>query len=363
MADQYAVIDGDAHINEDLAVFEDLLDTEYQSRRPQMLKDTHGLTRILLEGRLYPNPRLRQAHTAGVEGTKLGGARPGARDAVARLADMDTEGIDVQVMYGSLGLAITTITDKDFGAAMARACNDHYARFCSTAPDRLKCMAALPLQDVESAVEELRRAVTELGHLGGTIPPTVDGKDLHDKSFEPLWAEAERLDVPISVHWGNGSHLPAAGTERFDTHFMVHAIGHPFEQMIAMASIITGGVFERHPALRVGFLEAGCGWAPYWLERLHEHWERRGAEVPELGRDPMEYVAKGNCFVSAEPEERGLPLAVETFGAGHVFFSSDYPHSDSAFPDAVRIVKEREDIDAETRRGLLHDAATSYYGL
>ena len=96
-----------------------------------------------MDGKLYPETRLRQNHVKKVQGTQLGGIQKGASDPVARLDDMDTDGIDIQVMYGSLGLATSTIADVDFAIAMARACNDYYASFCSAEPDRLKCMATL----------------------------------------------------------------------------------------------------------------------------------------------------------------------------------------------------------------------------
>ncbi|HXG66433.1 MAG TPA: hypothetical protein VNO70_15145, partial [Blastocatellia bacterium] len=115
------IVDSDAHINEAMEAFEQFLEEPYTSRRPRIIKDTLGLTRILMEGRLYPEPRLKQAHTQKVEGTKLGGIHAGASDPQARLADLDLDGIDVQVIYGSLGLAISSIADKDFAAAMSRA--------------------------------------------------------------------------------------------------------------------------------------------------------------------------------------------------------------------------------------------------
>lgn len=354
------VIDGDAHINEPMEAFERLLEEPFRARHPRIIKDTLGLTRILLEGRLYPEPRLRQAHAQRVEGTKLGGSRPGAADPVARLSDLDLDGIDVQVVYGSLGLAISSIRDRDFAVAMSRACNEYYAEFCSAQPDRLKCMATLPVQDVAAAVEEMRRAVTELGHVGVTVPPNAEGRELDDEYFRPIFEEAARLDVPVSVHWGNGSYLPAAGTERFDTHFMVHAIGHPFEQMIAMACIISGGVLDAVPGVRVAFLEAGCGWVPYWLERLHEHWERRGGEMPGE-RDPIEYVHEGRCYFAAEPDERLLPATVAMVGADHVLFSSDYPHSDSKFPESVKAVRERDDLSDQEKEKVLGANAERFY--
>ena len=87
-----------------------------------------------MDGKLYPEPRLRQNHAKKVQGTQLGGVQDGASDPIARLDDLDTDGIDVQVMYGSLGLAISTIADADFAVAMARACNGYYASFCSAGP-------------------------------------------------------------------------------------------------------------------------------------------------------------------------------------------------------------------------------------
>ncbi len=356
------VIDSDAHINESLDALAEHIEEPYRSRAPRLLKDTLGLTRILMEGRLYPDPRLRQRHTANVQGKDLGGIHRGAADPRARLDDLDTDGIDAQVVYGSLGLALSTIRDADFAAALARALNDYYAEFCDTDPTRFAAMAALPAQDVAASVDELRRAVSERGHVGGTVPPNVAGKDLDHPDFAPLFAEAARLDVPISVHWGNGSHLPAAGTERFDTHFMVHAIGHPFEQMIALAAVVCGGVLDEHPLLRIGFLEAGCGWVPYWVERLEEHYERRSAEMPRMTRSPGEYLREGRCFVTAEPDEHLVPVTIDVLGDGQVMYASDYPHTDSKFPFSVKAVRERDDLNDEAKERLLGTNARHYYG-
>jgi len=357
------IIDADAHVNEDLDELTEFLDPVFRSRRPVILRDTLGLSRILLEGKLYPEPRLRQQHSEKVEGTSLGGTRAGARDPIARIVDLDLEGFDVQVVYGSLGLGVTSIDDHAYGVAFAQACNDYYARFCSTEPGRLRGMAALPVQDVSAAVEELDRCVTDLGLLGGTVPPNVAGVDLGNDLFEPLWAKAESLDVPISVHWGNGTHMPASGTERFNTHFMVHAVGHPFEQMLAMASLMTNGVFDRYPRLRIGFLEAGCGWAPFWVERLHEHWERRGAEVPRMQYDPLTYFQNGNCYISCEPDETLIPAAAKILGDHSLLFSSDYPHTDSIFPKCVSTVRLRDDLTEGAKELLLGGNASNFYAL
>jgi predicted TIM-barrel fold metal-dependent hydrolase len=246
---------------------------------------------------------------------------------------------------------------------MSRACNNYYAHFCSANPDRLKCMATLPAQDIPAAVEEMRRATQELGHLGVTLPPNVDGKNLDHPDFYPIYEEAQRLGIPISVHWGNGAYLTAAGTERFNTHFMVHAVGHPFEQMIALACIVCGGVLEQFPNLRFAFLEAGCGWLPYWVERLHEHYERRAAEMPLMKREPLEYITSGSCYFAAEPDEKLVPAVLEMIGDKYVLYSSDYPHTDSKFPYSVKCVRERTDIPEAVKEKILSRNALKYYGL
>jgi predicted TIM-barrel fold metal-dependent hydrolase len=357
------IIDSDTHINEPMEAFDKFLEEPYHCRRPQILKDTFGMTRILLEGRLYPDPKLKQAHARNIEGTRMGGIHAGATDPRARLEDLDLDGVDVQVIYGSLGLALSTLADKDFAAAMSRACNNYYEDFCSVNPDRLKCMATLPLQDVPASLEEMRRAIKEVGCIGITLPPNVEGKNLDHPDFYPIYEEAQRLDVPIAVHWGNGAYMRAAGAERFDTHFMTHAVGHPFEQMIAVACLVCGGIIEQFPKLRFAFLEAGCGWLPYWIERLHEHYERRAAEMPLMKREPVEYITSGSCYFATEPDEKLLPAALETVGDDYILYSSDYPHTDSKFPNSVKWIKGRTDVSDESKEKMLSKNGARFYGL
>ena len=357
------VIDGDAHINEPLERVTEHLDEEHRPYAPKLISDTKGVSRILMDGKLYPETHLKQNHTKKVRGTQLGGTQKGAFDPHARLDDMDIDGIDIQVIYGSLGLATSTIADKDFAVAMARACNNFYTSFCSANPQRLKCAATLPIQDMPAAVEEARRVVNELGHVALTVPPSLNGLNLYDEYFFPLYAVAEELNVPIAVHWGNGSHLVAAGTERFDTYFMVHAVGHPFEQQIALASILCGGVPDAFPNLRIAFLEAGCGWAAYWVERLDEHYERRSSEVPRMTREASEYFETGNLFLSSEPDEKLIPIVMAQLGEDNVFYSSDYPHTDSKFPYTVKTIRERDDLPPGATDKLLGANARRLYGL
>src|SRR5258708_9259542 len=151
----------------------------------------------------------------------------------------------------------------------------------------------IPLQDPELAVQEAKRAVGELGHRGLFIPPhPVDNRNLDHQAYGPLGELAEHLTVPGLIHVSTGIRLPTAGAERFDRYSFFHLHAHPLEQMTAAASLILGGVLERHPRLRVGFMQAGCGWVPYWLERMDGHAENYRFELPQLRDRPSGCVLR-----------------------------------------------------------------------
>ena len=104
-------------------------------------------------------------------------------------------------------------------------------------------------------------------------PNRIAGRTIDDAAFEPLWAAAAQLDVPIVLHEAYFGGIDTVGEDRQDSYAGAHVISHPFEQMSAMLALCLSGVLDRHPKLRLGFFEAGCGWAPYWGERIEEHYD------------------------------------------------------------------------------------------
>ena len=134
--------------------------------------------------------------------------------------------------------------------------------------------------------------------------------------------------------------------------------------MTAMTALISGGVFDRHPRLRVAFLEAGVTWVPYFLDRLHEHWKKRGDWIANgWRRDPRDYVAAGNVWVSCEAGETLLPAVVDALGADFILYASDYPHWDSEFPDSAKTLRERTDLAADAKAQMLGANAKKLFGL
>src|SRR4029450_1371893 len=98
--------------------------------------------------------------------------------------------------------------------------------------------------------------------------------------YEPFWACAASLGVPVTVHEGISDWVPTLGRDRFDNPAMLHVGSHPFEQMAACAGLVLSGVLERHPRLKVAFLESGAAWLPHWLHRLAAHWGAGGGFLP-----------------------------------------------------------------------------------
>jgi predicted TIM-barrel fold metal-dependent hydrolase len=286
-------------------------------------------------------------------------------DPKARLVDMNSEGIDVAVLFGG-GLAgsIPALEDAGLAVALARSRNSWVAEYCSENPARLKGVAVLPQQDIAAAVAELNRAVTEIGFVGVALLPNLRGRHMGDPYFFPIYQEAERLNVPICVHMFLGRYgSEATGTLRFDRFFYSHLFGHPFEQMIALAVVLGEGLLDRFPKLRFVFLEAGCGWLPYWLERLDEHQEVLGVQLPALKEKPSKLLQREQLFFSCEADERELAHVVEVIGDDYIVFASDYSHFDSRYPGASKPILEHPTLSDLSKRKILSENARRLYPL
>jgi predicted TIM-barrel fold metal-dependent hydrolase len=372
MAKPY-VIDADGHVLENEVDWAQRLEPAYRERAPRVL-EVNGRNRCLVEGRLYPIPEGPGQGNSGPFSDDMPWDRlyrEGMRNPTARLADMDAEGIDVAVLFGTyIGLTLPNLADPGLATALARAYNDWLAEYCAAAPGRLKGVALLPIQDVACAVAELERATARLGHVTAMLPTNVHGRNLDHPDLYPLYDAAEQLGIPLSVHAGVGHNgLPghygteAAGTERFDRFFYTHCVAFPFEQMIAVLCIVCGGVLDRFPRLRVGFFEAGVGWLPYWMQRMDEHYERLRPQVPLLRRPPSEHVRGERFFISCDPDEETLPEVVAHVGADRILYASDYAHWDSSFPDSVRLIAERDGLSDAAKAQILGGNAARFLNL
>lgn len=354
-----AVIDADGHVEEDVAWIVDRLPSDVRDLAPRLGRGDDGRPVTLIEGRPwrpdFPFPRGRTTHTSAG-----GEERTGGRDPKVRLQVLDDEGIDAAVLYPSTGLMFGLYRDAEVAAALCAASNDWLATYCTTDPARLLGVALLPQQDPALAAAELRRCVETHGFLGGVMRPNrIGGRTVDDPAFEPLWETAAGLDVPIVLHEAYiGGGIDTVGHDRVRSYAAAHVMSHPFEQMTAMLGLLLAGVLQRHPRLRLGFFEAGCGWAPFWQERIEEHFELAPDDF--VGGDP-DGVLNTRTWLTFEIDERALPAACSLGWAGNVCFASDYPHFDAVFPGAVKAVRERG-LDADLEVALLGGNALTFYG-
>jgi hypothetical protein len=263
---------------------------------------------------------------------------------------LDGAEIERTVLYPTAGLTCSLIRDRDWAVALARAYNTWLCeRYLRVSP-RLQGMALLALQDPAEAAAELRRAVTELGMLGGVLTPIGLRRPLGHADFDPVYREAARLDCVLAVHGGPSQGL---GLDVLDRFAQVHALSHPYAQMIQVTSIIMSGVLDRFPTLRVAFLEAGASWVPFLMHRMDRSYEGRKHReyIGGVTRRPSTYVTAGNVYFSAEPEEASLTHVTELIGTDTLLFTSDFPHE-------ANLAHCRTEIDAVLRRPDLSEDLT-----
>jgi predicted TIM-barrel fold metal-dependent hydrolase len=290
----------------------------------------------------------------------------GAGDLDRRLADMDAEGIDVQVLYGGLSIGVTTYDDSGFALDFARTYNDWLlGKVCGHNPARLKGVPTVPLQDVGRSIRELQR-VAGLGAVAVTIPPVVGDRNLDDPALLPFFEAAADAGLAVAIHSAPGMNVPLPAADRFANYAQVHCLSFPVDQMVAFTALAMGGVLDRLPTLRVAFLESGTGWVPYFVHRMHEHFDKRPELLPAMRTDPRELLARGQCYFSFEAEEPMLGACVEQLGDGWLVYASDYPHWDSDFPGTVTEVRERATaagLGDRTLAKLLGENARRLYAL
>ena len=335
----YRVIDGDGHVTETVEQVAKYLDEPYR-RRP-------------LTSPWYP--------ADGWDRRLLGSLGDWAGGAPAWLEALDRGGMESTILYPTLGLFVGFLKDREWAVALCRAYNSFLAEEFVRVSPRLRAVALLPVQDPEAAALELRRGVRELGLVGGML--AADGSHvLGDSRFLPIYEEAQRLDTMLGIH-ASGSHLGGAGVDLFPRFIQAHTTSHPFGQMRQLTSIVFEGVPERFPRLRLAFLEAGAGWAPYWMERMDDEYAKRAAEAPVLKKRPSDYVRGGNIYFSCEADEWLLPQAVRLVGERQIVYASDFPHWDHSFPGSVEEIQSRGDLTEGQKQKILADNALRLYGL
>ena len=286
---------------------------------------------------------------------------------------MDQVGIDYAVLFPTAGQRIGRIVDRDYAFGAARAYNDWLTETYLRRDSRFKGIALLPMHDAEAALEELRRAYTELGMCGVLFPATGVHLNLGAKPYWPVYAEAARLGCPVVVHGGGHWDL---GMDTMNVSTGANAIGHPMSLAIALAEMVLNNLFDRFPGLRVAYLEGGPLWFLMALERLSRSYEAgtpinpRGEllRLPE-GKTVADYIRAliraGRLVVGIEGGETDLAYAIKVAGEQAFMFSSDFPHevNTQTVRKEIRELCEREEISEVAKQAILRSNAARFYKL
>jgi predicted TIM-barrel fold metal-dependent hydrolase len=365
------IVDADAHHVEPDDLWERYIDPRFRSAAPAMATSPAGKRTLMVEGETFTReagrykansaPMAKRVHeilnTTFKRLTEMGSS------AEARLMDMDDKGVDAQIIFPSRGGQMMGREFQDIALldACCRAYNDWSADYCQAAPERLRWAAMVPLQDVDLAIRESQRA-ERLGAVSIFLRPNpIGGRNLFDPENDPLWEEIVKLNLPVSLHDSGSPRLPSYG-DRMGTHTLGHILAHPFEAMGTMAGMIFSGAVERFPTLTIVHVEADAGWAPYWIQRMEQHWSYAGnREAPDMKMSPTEYFHR-NFYVACRTDERTLPAAVDLLGDDNFVWNTDYPHPDGTWETGLEDM-DRQPIPQESKRKIMWDNAARAYHL
>src|SRR5215204_1459599 len=372
----FRIFDSDTHVGPSMDVLERYMDAADRAKLPQYEKfrsvnSRTGQVTYTVGVRKYER-RLGTAEPQPADGYMRGftGAHKGRdphpdvdRDASARISDMDFEGVDVNLTLPSGWFGSwTTIDDTDFELSVYRAYHRWMADYCGEYPNRLTGVILLSARDIEGGLAELRRCANEAWAQAIFLYAPY-GTPLDLPKFEPYWAAAQDANLSVVLH--TFTVMPPyapGGLDTWDNLWLQRSAAHPWCGMSNMASLLGSGMMDRYPNLRLGVLEAGHGWLPFWVNRLDEHAESIAEALPELGQKPSEYVQSGRYFQSIEMSEGpGVTRSViDLLGDGILMYASDYPHGESWFPKSVETVMDWDMTD-ELKRKLFWDNAVAFY--
>jgi predicted TIM-barrel fold metal-dependent hydrolase len=267
--------------------------------------------------------------------------RPGCYQPSARLADMDIAGVEASLCFPNLvptrfcGQGFNEATDKDLALLCVQAYNDFILdEWCAGSGGRLLPLAIIPLWDVDLAVAELRRIVPRgvRAICFSEAPARLGLPSIHTGYWDPLFSLCEETGTVLMMHVGSSSHVPMPSQ---DAPFGISNLLVTLNATTAMIDWLFSGVFVSHPRLKICLAECQIGWVPYYLQRGDEVWETHGkwAETRERVPNPPSSYFASNVYVTFFSDDFGLHN-LDYIGADNVLVETDYPHSDSTWPDS-----------------------------
>jgi len=381
MRDGFRAFDADTHVNPAADVLDRYVDPDFRPRLAelapylvasgQMIGGTPSTNQYRVGTKFYRRV-LGQAgpHDSFTgRGTHWMGSkqpRVGVQDdqAANRVHDMDDEGTDAHFLVPTLWVSVVGLPDVSLEVGLIRAYHRHAADFCGQFPDRLKTAIVASTRDVGEAVRQIREWGTSRWAVA-VLPLGAKDVPIDHPDLEPIWKAAEEHDLPV-VHHSNTWNPPyfPAYQDVWDNIFLGRLASHPWGGMRFTAAFIGAGILDRYPRLRMGVLECGFGWLPFWAKRMDEQAAYVGG-VAQLKHPPSHYLTNGRFFCTIERHEGEelFNFVTSVLGDDVLMYASDYPHSECQFPDSVDNILRWSSLKPDTKRKLLWDNAARFYKL
>ena len=373
------VVDADGHVLEPADLWLKYIDPVFRDRAIRIDTDENGWEVLLFDN----NPAEVTRGTLGALGgigsdaeelaafltpgsrSYADGCPAGSYDASARLEVMDKEGIDISLLYPTIGIFWEGwVTDPKLAGAYAHAYNRWIIDFCSCNTKRLFPIAHISLLDVEGAAQEVVWAKKH-GCVGIFLSPDMvarGGKHFTDPTFSRFWDTVQDLGIPVGFHvvvrdqpswkdWITGT----GDFGLFNFTFLAIDVMAAFTQMVSL------GMFEQYPRLRCAVLESGANWISAWLDRM-DHKYRPMASRTILKRLPSEYFYR-QCLVSADPDETLTAKVIEHIGSDYFIWASDYPHIDADYGVAAELKERIASLPKRDQQKVLGTNALGFYDI
>jgi predicted TIM-barrel fold metal-dependent hydrolase len=359
------IISADSHITEPPGTYVDYIEAAWRERAPRMVDGGEGVGDVfVVEGMRNPVPMGlvaaagKPAEQIRVTGVKFDELHRGGWDPEARLDEQARDGVAAEVLYPTVGMVLCNHKDFDFKRACFRAYNRWMAAYCNAHPDRLLGCGQTAMRSPEEGIADLHE-IKALG-LRGVMMPGVPAVDDYDSpAYDDFWDAAVDLGLPLSFH------ILTTRAEKTRGPAMSQFLSTVRGCQDIMAMLVLGGVFERHPALKVVCVEADAGWAPHFSYRMDHAYKRHRYWLPpgqQLSRLPSEYFAD-NIYVTFQDDWTAFRFA-DAMNWRHLLWANDFPHSDSTWPWSQELLAEHTaQLTDEQRRAILSTNVAGLYGI
>jgi uncharacterized protein len=362
MAFDVPIISADSHITEPPDCYRDRIDPAYRDEAPHMVDGGEKGDIYVVPGmkRVVPMGLVAGAGKDSMELTEMGvrfeDLHRSGWDPTTRVADQQRDGVAAEIIYPTVGMVLCNHEDFDYKKACFDAYNQWIAEYCSYDPVRLLGIGQTAMRSPEEGVADLE-AIAAAGLRGVMMPGMPAVEDYDSPLYDPLWRAAIDLGLPLSFHILTTRGGRARGPRLNDFLAIVRGV------QDILGTFIFGGVFERHPELRIVCVEADAGWAPHYMYRMdhaynrHRNWMQPGTTLSKL---PSEYFAE-HIYLTFQDDWTAFRHADE-MNWRRLMWANDFPHSDSTWPWSQDLLDEqtKQLTDEQTRAILSGNAAELY---